>query len=213
LSDILTPGQRAFLDSFSETDLAQAFYLTGGTALSAFYLHHRVSLDLDLFARHPFDPKHVVRFLGSVAEAPIIPRREHDRYEFTVPLQGERLRVEFVHYDFDAVASSGVAYRRVRVDSLRDILANKLSSVIERTEAKDYADLLFLLRRPDLGLAPGMEDCRRKFGWPGLEYLLQTAFLRVDELAAWPATQPATTIDEARGFFRDLTRSLIRLED
>jgi Nucleotidyl transferase AbiEii toxin, Type IV TA system len=44
---ILTPLQNSFLAEFFH--LAQDFYLTGGTALSAFYLRHRYSVDLDLF--------------------------------------------------------------------------------------------------------------------------------------------------------------------
>jgi predicted nucleotidyltransferase component of viral defense system len=45
----LTPLQAAFLTRFFATDSGQLFFLTGGTALAAFYLHHRLSVDLDLF--------------------------------------------------------------------------------------------------------------------------------------------------------------------
>jgi len=44
---ILTTLQSKFLEKFF--NLTQEFYLTGGTALSAFYLKHRNSIDLDLF--------------------------------------------------------------------------------------------------------------------------------------------------------------------
>jgi predicted nucleotidyltransferase component of viral defense system len=209
----LTPGQGLVLARLGGSDLAGQFYLTGGSALAAFYLHHRTSLDLDLFSRRPFDPKKVVRFVTSVADGPAVPHRAGERYEFTVPVAGERLRLEFVHYDFDSVAPSGIAHAGIPIDSLRDIAANKLSTIIERIEPKDFADLLFLLRRPDLSLEQAAEDCRRKFGWPGLGYLLQTALLRVERLSAWPETHPPTSLDEARRFFRDAARSLVRLDD
>ena len=45
----LTPLQAAFLTRFFATDTGQLFFLTGGTALSAYHLHHRLSVDLDLF--------------------------------------------------------------------------------------------------------------------------------------------------------------------
>jgi hypothetical protein len=99
------------------------------------------------------------------------------------------------------------------VDGLRDIAANKLAAVVERVEPKDFADLLFLFRRPDASLARAVEDCRRKFGWPALETILQTALLRVERLTDWPDTDPPTTLDEARPFFRDLVRSLVRLDE
>jgi hypothetical protein len=45
----LTPLQASFLERLFATEAGQRFYLTGGTALAAFRLHHRVSVDLDLF--------------------------------------------------------------------------------------------------------------------------------------------------------------------
>ncbi len=45
----LTPLQADFLTRFFTADIGQCFFLTGGTALAAFYLHHRASVDLDLF--------------------------------------------------------------------------------------------------------------------------------------------------------------------
>ena len=48
-SQWLTPLQAAFLTRFFSTDTGQLFFLTGGTALAAYHLHHRLSVDLDLF--------------------------------------------------------------------------------------------------------------------------------------------------------------------
>ena len=49
VSDVLTPLQRRFLQAFFASDVGSRFFLTGGTALAAFYLHHRLSEDVDLF--------------------------------------------------------------------------------------------------------------------------------------------------------------------
>ena len=47
---ILTPKQSHFLEiAQSESQIAKRFYLTGGTALSEFYLQHRFSHDIDFF--------------------------------------------------------------------------------------------------------------------------------------------------------------------
>ena len=49
---LLTPLQRRVLTSFFQKGLGErGFYLTGGTALAEFYLHHRYSDDLDFFTR------------------------------------------------------------------------------------------------------------------------------------------------------------------
>lgn len=51
--EILTPFQKKLLKSIGDSPLADHFYLTGGTALAAFYLQHRFSEDLDFFSADP----------------------------------------------------------------------------------------------------------------------------------------------------------------
>ena len=47
---ILTERQRQLLNLLSqESYIQQNFYLSGGTALAEYYLHHRLSEDLDFF--------------------------------------------------------------------------------------------------------------------------------------------------------------------
>ena len=51
--DLLTPLQRRLLREIGQSPLRDEFFLTGGTALAALYLHHRYSVDLDLFTENP----------------------------------------------------------------------------------------------------------------------------------------------------------------
>ena len=46
---ILSGFQSTFLHFFARLPDQERFYLTGGTALSEYYLGHRLSYDLDLF--------------------------------------------------------------------------------------------------------------------------------------------------------------------
>ncbi|MGH9194310.1 MAG: nucleotidyl transferase AbiEii/AbiGii toxin family protein, partial [Acidimicrobiia bacterium] len=48
---MLTETQQRFLEAFFDGDSRNPFYLSGGTALAAYYLHHRFSDDLDFFTR------------------------------------------------------------------------------------------------------------------------------------------------------------------
>jgi len=49
---ILTSKQLEFLELVKvESEITKRFYLTGGTALSEFYLKHRLSEDIDLFTK------------------------------------------------------------------------------------------------------------------------------------------------------------------
>ncbi|MBI4618211.1 MAG: nucleotidyl transferase AbiEii/AbiGii toxin family protein [Planctomycetes bacterium] len=51
--DLLSPLQRGILESFPGLRDSRKFWLTGGAALGALYLHHRRSHDLDLFTAEP----------------------------------------------------------------------------------------------------------------------------------------------------------------
>ena len=65
--EILDKKQRSFLEELSkDAFLKENFYLTGGTALAAFYLGHRYSEDLDFFSEKEFDTLGVDIFLKKI---------------------------------------------------------------------------------------------------------------------------------------------------
>ncbi len=56
MKGILTKNQITVLEKIKNSNfIVQNFYLTGGTALAAFYLQHRYSEDLDFFSEKEFD--------------------------------------------------------------------------------------------------------------------------------------------------------------
>jgi predicted nucleotidyltransferase component of viral defense system len=209
----LTDAQRTLLDAISKSELADRFYLSGGTALAAFYLHHRHSDDLDLFTRDRFESRTVLEVVEAIAEGPVVPVRREHRFGLLVPLRGETVRVEFVQYDHPFVEPPLPTLGALRVDGLRDILANKLSAMVDRSEAKDFADVYFLLERQRMSLEQGIADATAKFGWPAMHLLLQSAFLKIEGMTAWPVLSPPVAIEEARTAFRRWAKSLIRLDD
>lgn len=61
---LLTKNQVNFLKIVgSDPYLTKYFYLTGGTALSEFYLKHRFSEDLDFFSEQEFSPINITPFI------------------------------------------------------------------------------------------------------------------------------------------------------
>ena len=141
--EILTPIQIKVLDRlFSESLFRENFYLTGGTALSAFYLHHRFSDDLDFFTHAKtmeFLGPLVQRILDGMDYRP--ERRSPDFLRLTI----EGLQVDFVR---DAPFRLGTP-RPVGnwlVDSIENLTVNKVTAILGRLDAKDYVDLYFLLR-------------------------------------------------------------------
>ncbi len=60
---ILTATQLRMLKTIGREPLfTEKFYLTGGTALAGFYLHHRYSEDLDFFSMEEVDTLPIISF-------------------------------------------------------------------------------------------------------------------------------------------------------
>ena len=118
------------------------FFLTGGTALSRYYTHHRYSDDLDFFViNDPDYAKHVNTILQKLIEAEnagifridrttLNKGKAYTQFFITDIEQNEiELKVEFIN---DPVLG--------RIDSLRNILSNKLTALF-RCEPKDVVDI------------------------------------------------------------------------
>lgn len=146
----LTPLQAAVLQHFFATETGQKFYLTGGTALAAFHLHHRKSVDLDLFTLDDLALREADILVPSLAAAvgcrlDAIRRTEHYREIFFVPDAEEPLKIDLVR-DFGPQYGERLHFGQVIVDSIENIGANKLTAILSRTEPKDFVDLYFILK-------------------------------------------------------------------
>ena len=129
------------------------FFLTGGTALSRYYTHHRYSDDLDFFVIQDIEyAKHVNLILQNLMDSEstgLIILDHHSvnkgkAYTQLFVKDSERseieLKVEFIN---DVAAHYGVISQDPvlgRIDSLRNILSNKLTALF-RSEPKDVVDI------------------------------------------------------------------------
>lgn len=175
---ILRPGQKELLRAFADSPLSPAFYLSGGTALAAFHLGHRRSDDLDFFTEEQVPVEVVLEFLRSLEMG--VPDYQHlfDRRIFLLPAAPDgALKVEFTRYPF-ARCEPGSGIGGLRVDSLRDILANKLLAMTERREPKDFVDLYCAVKRPGAPTIDALAgDAERKFGVRGVRHMLSGRFI------------------------------------
>lgn len=130
-------------------NLSLPFYLTGGTALSRVYLKHRYSDDLDLFLNaDPRFNEYTVKALDSISklEGISIQRKgviiSTDYVDISVLDDiGTLLKIDFVNdipTHFGEFSNSSFY---PRIDSLENILTNKISAIIGRTEIKDVVDI------------------------------------------------------------------------
>jgi predicted nucleotidyltransferase component of viral defense system len=144
----LTSGQERLIRAFfARTD---RFFLTGGSALAGFYLHHRTSGDLDLFTLHEdaFQQgkrlvEDAVRSLGGTVE----PVREYPGFaELRATLDGEAIKVDLVRETVAQVRADKPRMGGAVVDAIEDIAANKICAVVGRCEVRDFVDLYFLAK-------------------------------------------------------------------
>jgi predicted nucleotidyltransferase component of viral defense system len=211
--EILTAGQRALVSGIGRSPLREAFFLTGGTALSAFYLHHRYSDDLDFFTEDPLAVPRVASVMEKVAGglgAAVQFRRIAGSFlECFVTLPGG----EVVELDFAVDAPFRFGPRRflealgIEVDNLTDIATNKLSALYDRSEPKDFVDV-YAIHREVLPFADLVERTRQKH--VGLDpYWLAQACARIRDVRLLPRLIKPGTLDELRVFFEDQARRLM----
>ena len=174
-TDLLYPFQDGILNIVK--GLNTPFYLTGGTALSRHYFHHRFSDDLDLFVNNDdaFD-----RYVDLVFRA-----FEEGRRSGQFELDYERLRKEENYAQFflrqamfstdrrvelkvDLINDLAVHYGDVghddklgAVDSWRNILSNKLSAIF-RYEAKDFVDIWIIAKNKNFNWKEIVREARTK---------------------------------------------------
>jgi predicted nucleotidyltransferase component of viral defense system len=141
--DKLTALQRELLSAFFEREAR--FFLTGGGALAGFYFAHRTTEDLDLFSAPGPSLEDASIALVAAAEAcgaqtkPVRTFPEFRRLSVERP--GETCIVDLVIDRAPSVEPTKAIFGKVRVDTLREIAANKVCTLIGRSEIKDLVDL------------------------------------------------------------------------
>lgn len=153
MASILSDVQRGFLESFfSSGPISTHFYLSGGTALAAFYLHHRYSDDLDLFTRDPARiPEARDIILAALADSGLAVRERREEAQILQYwVEGDHrphhpLRKVDVVLDTEPTFAEPEERGGVRVDALLSIAVNKVATVFSRGEPKDCVDLYFIL--------------------------------------------------------------------
>jgi len=141
------------------------FYLTGGTALSRFYLQHRYSDDLDFFANgsEHFRENITAIIKGMDVKCEIGARDEMFARIFVN--QGDcTLKIDFVN---DVPFHSGT-FNKTRifkkVDNPLNILSNKVSA-LQRNSPKDIADIVLISERFHFNWVEIIEDAQKKDLW------------------------------------------------
>jgi hypothetical protein len=207
--DRLTPLQRELLLAFFERE--RGFFLTGGAALAGFYLHHRQTTDLDFFTHD-----------GEVFERGAFALRAaaaHVGAEVTIKQDAPGFKRYLVSRGDDSLLVDTVwervpdAYPNKReegsivLDSPEEIMVNKLTTLVSRSEPRDIVDLM-LLERSGCSIDAALPKALQKDGGctpATLAWVLSQ--VSIPEGATLPGDVSAA---ETRAFLASLVERLLR---
>lgn len=112
--------------------------LVGGTAL-ALQLGHRISIDLDFFGTVDCEAEYLRESIAGIASLTILKESPHIHIYIV-----DGIKVDIVNYKYpwldDVVLEQGL-----RLASVSDIAAMKITAIIGRGTKKDFIDIAFLL--------------------------------------------------------------------
>jgi predicted nucleotidyltransferase component of viral defense system len=147
---LLTPLQKEFLSIFSGIPDQECFYLTGGTALSEFYLGHRHSFDLGLFTS---DQEIILPVSYKIQELCIaggldvmVTRRFASYVEFVISRSDESVKIDLALDSPFRFAPPEETESGVLVNDFQDLQVDKLLAYYGRAEPRDAVDLFFILQ-------------------------------------------------------------------
>ena len=211
-ANILTKEQIALLKYIGASDsVKERFYLTGGTPLTAFYLGHRYSEDLDFFSEQEVDIAGLQIFMEKAKRALGITRIEFqqsfNRNLFFIHFNNEVIKTEFTYFPFARI-EKGVSQWGIDTDSLLDIAVNKVFTIYQRTKARDYIDLFCICRSKGYTVSDLIKKARIKFDWHIDPIQLGTQFVKAQEAEDMPHMIQEIRKEEWRKFFIEEAKRL-----
>ena len=207
-----TPRQEQFLELVARNENFKAhFYFTGGTALSAVYLNHRESHDLDFFTQKQESLSAVGGLVASTAKKLgwIGMTRE---IGFPVNMyvlkwaDGTSLKVDFNYYAFNRLRRGSNVFG-ISTDSIEDIAANKFDTIFSRRQARDYVDLFSIVKSGKINFDTILRLHRKKFMEVD-DLAIVKALLLVNEAQDYPVMKVEFNKDEMISFFEKVARKM-----
>lgn len=206
----LTPKQQLIFDEIKKSDfIKQNFYFTGGTALSAVYLNHRLSEDLDFFSEKKFDTLEILNLITEWGEKHQFKIESEERTVVRIFLlefsDKEKLKVDFGYYPYQRL-KLGKMIDAVEIDSLFDIAVNKLQTIHQRDDVKDFVDLYFLLK--SFTIWDLMEGVRVKFRIELDPYTISADCFKAEKFDYLPKMLVPLDLLKLKSFYKDLAKKL-----
>jgi len=205
---LLTEIQKKTLETFfSAPYLREHYYLTAGTALSAFYLAHRISDDLDLFT-HSADIEASARlFEDSMRDAALSMEKQMSSATFRRYKVEGALQVDLVR-DVDYRLGAPELKGDFMVDCPLNIGLNKVLAIYGRFDPKDYVDLYFLKPLLNFDIMKMIELAKNKDA--GIEaFQWAKVILDAENIRVLPRMLKEIDLNDLKSFFTELRKEIL----
>lgn len=167
--DILTQQHRLILVELGKSKLAKKIYFTGGTLLAYQYLHHRYSLDVDIFSDDLLDDLLVTKAMQDLSKNVGAKKLRYTKYpsrwQYFFEFKDSEIKCDIVYFPFPK------AGKRCKLkefglsgDSFLDITINKVHACYEREAPRDAFDLYTILKKQKWTLQSLLKGVEEKFG-------------------------------------------------
>ena len=206
--EALPPETLEALARLPAAEVMDAFLLGGGTAL-ALQLGHRLSVDLDFFASHPFSEQELAQRLTACCGF-----RLAQRAKGTVGGWIGKTWLSFLYAPFPLLDAPVDALDfSLTLLSLADLAAMKVLAVAQRGSRRDFVDLFVLHHHAGLPLERALALFQQKYA--GQNYSLAhvikaLGYLEDAESEPMPKMLQPLRWDEVRSFFLSESRRLMR---
>lgn len=212
------PQQRDILIEFFKNEtIRENFFLTGGTALSVFYFHHRKSNDLDLFSidRPQFSD---IDYWVKKRWQEKYSRFKMEPYTWSAEVDG--VKVDLVHDPVslkDEKPTYAFGNDTIVIDSIDNIASNKLCTLVSRQEPKDFIDFYFIGNMASPGLDSIYLNAQKKEGMfddpPMVAYQIENNLAAIKQNPyAFPEMIVEFDLELFSKFYEDLAQQIYHMK-
>ncbi|MCX8026750.1 MAG: nucleotidyl transferase AbiEii/AbiGii toxin family protein [Thermodesulfovibrionales bacterium] len=158
-NNVLYPLQDKAIEAFK----GSPFYLTGGTTLSRGYYLHRFSDDLDYFLNdhaefQTISERCIENLFQIFDDVKVI--MAYERF-YRIVVANRQLKIELINDVPSHIGQKIVHPVLGLIDSKENILANKITAIVDRCMPKDIVDIYYLLK-DGLSIRKALTDVKSK---------------------------------------------------
>lgn len=197
--ETIIPETHSLLEKLSTLPVLEDARLVGGTAL-ALQLGHRTSVDLDFFGRINADSEDLRDILREVGRVEVASVSKNINIFWI-----DGVKVDMVNYPYPWL-DLPIVEDGVRLASLNDIAAMKISAIVNRGTKKDFIDLYTLLQH--FALDEILDMYSRKYSDGSLFIVMKSlTYFDDSETDPMPNVLNDTTWETVKDFLRKVVRN------